>query len=1439
LPLEDVYTRLKIVSRRKTDFQLQKNDEVAMYDIFNTVTKGEAAMALVVGSPGIGKTTFCLKIAYDWANEKIPKGLSFPEFEIVLLLKCRDINEDIMKAINEQLMPEDETVKKELIDYIQDIRNQESILIILDGLDEVPQHAENHVDRLLHRRIFPFCFMLVTSRQERGIKVRQNIPFDVLLQIEGFEDEDAFEYIRKHFRHFGPEHWSKGERLIQAIQENSFLHALPSNPLNLLLLCVVFEDYEGDLPSGRTELYQIIVRCLLRRFCAKHDLKVPEDDKALEEQFEDCLLALGELAWLCLLEDRFSFSEGELARYKSINKDLVARRSGLVFMEASMKRIKPQHEYHFLHKTFQEYLAAFYLALKILRGEINVLSHFQLDVVEHVTVKYRQVFLFVCGILGEKGVILFRQIGEKLKSASWQWLGCGKYEATFFTECFIESRNTEQIAIALSSYLPFPFIPYPQTVEVDLTRWYDHKLFFKISKECKIFSKVQHPFHLIVSKASHLEDSVVDDFVDFLASCPKLETFSFSAAKVTETLATALMKGLSANSTLLSFTFRTMKPIPSYLAVTIGNGFAASKTLTTVTFQLTGGWCDGWASALEKGLSADTPLKSVVLKMYDKAMNDKAMRGLKTILINAFLTSIVLTICGDMQDSLAIAVGEGLSSKTVLKSFSFIVFGKLSQSCVTSMEKGFLRNSSLDSLEVKVFGELPDRWTSFVTNVSSTKTSMRLLAFHPNVKGYTTDAKVACLCAVLPNNRLHFQQSLTLNLWGELSRNAAESLGRVLKESSSSRLTINIYGSIPDVGANILTNYLRFLKTPSYPIINIWGELSRDGNAAFQELTNSSVNQNFGTNVHQFVSDNCPVGLEFSIDVPSALPSIFAEVEDTGTSKLTLTINRYGDVSGSWILGLGDSLAGNTSITTLALTINNYSDVSGNWMLGDLDDGLARYTSLTSLTLTINNYGDVRGYWVLDDLGGPGLVRTTSLTSLALTINNFSDVSEDWTLGLGGCLARNTSLTSLTLTINNYGDVGGDWELGDLDDGLARNTSLTTLALTINNYSDVGGDWTLGLGGGLARNTSLTSLTLTINNYGDVGGRWELGDLDDGLARNTSLTTLALTINNYSDVGGNWTLGLGDGLARNRSLTTLTLTINNYGDVGGNWMLGLGGGLARNTSLSTFTLTFNNYSDGGGNWMLGLGSGLARNTSLTTFTLTINNYSDVGGEWMLGDLAVGLARNTSLTTFTLTFNNYSDVSGDWMLGDLGGGLARNTSITTLTLTFNNYSDGGGNWMLSGLGDGLAGNTSLTTLTLTFNNYSDGGGNWMLGLGDGLARNTSLTTLTLTINNYSDKRGVRLQDLGVGLAKCKSLTTLSLAVNSCSGVSEDQLRELCNSLAKSESSTTLRLTVNDHIDTSRGLGFDISSCFVDCKSLTLFSLTVNLYGEPVVRHDLPL
>ena len=440
LPIEQVYTRLKIVSRGKLAIQME-GDEVNVFDIFKAPGIGEDVMTIVEGSPGIGKTTFCLKLAYDWAHGNIPSECSFPKFEFVFLLKCRDIDGDIMESISEQLLPRDmEKSVEKLLHLLKDIRDQERLmLIILDGLDELPEKSRHHVDELLERRILGFCYVLATTRQERGIEVRKSFVFDIHLEIKGYTESDSIAYVRRHFETIDQS--PKGERLIEEMEQNTFLHALRSNPLNLLLLCVVYEDCEGKLPTSQTELYQVIVQCLLRRYCAKHSLAVPEDRNSLQKRFEEDVLALGQLAWTCLLNDRQSFPERELAQCEVKNQNLVARKIGLLYMEESRKRINPQHEYWFLHKTFQEYLAAAFITHKLLRGEFNVFEYITFD---DLVGKYAQVFLFVSGMLGEKATVLFTQIGETLKENRWDWdWSCSEQAATFFVKSFSETGHAE------------------------------------------------------------------------------------------------------------------------------------------------------------------------------------------------------------------------------------------------------------------------------------------------------------------------------------------------------------------------------------------------------------------------------------------------------------------------------------------------------------------------------------------------------------------------------------------------------------------------------------------------------------------------------------------------------------------------------------------------------------------------------------------------------------------------------------------------------------------------------------------------------------------------------------------------------------------------------------------------------------------------------------
>lgn len=1331
LPIEDVYTRLKIVSRRKADFRLESNP-VNMSDIFESFDKGEDTMTLIEGSPGIGKTTFCLKVAYDWANKKNGSEFPLPTIELVLLLKCRDIDGDVMEAISEQLLPEDvdEKARDELMDYIKDVQNQEKILIVLDGLDELPQKSKIHVDKLLNRRILPFCYVLATCRQEKGISARTDFEFDILLQIEGFTEENAFEYIRKHCKNVCPDQSLNGEKLIREIQENTLLHALCTNPLNLLLLCVVFEDYEGELPSSRTKLYQTIVRCLLRRYCAKHNLKAPDNDHALDKQFKESILALGELAWDCLQKDRHSFLEEELTHLESVTKGLVARLLGLVFKEASLKRLNPQHEYYFLHKTFQEYLAALYLVHRLQQDEVNVFEQFSLDFDDIVT-KYRQVFLFVCGILDEEANVLFRQIGEKLTS-DWDWHKCREEEATFFSESFNESRNPQEIAVSLCSFLPFPWA-------IEIVNSFDcyPENFVSVLKACKGFSQLQQPVCLTVLDADSLEDGELDTIRDALESCLPLKALVISGHEVTTAIATALYEGLSANLTLSHFCLN-VPSIPSGVADIIGKGLAASKTLTTVMFTLREECRETWASVLEKGLSAETPLTSVVLRI-DGSMSPTGIQALAKLFSNKSLTCLRLIILGEMQDLLASTVSKGLTAaETVLKSFSLVVFGELSCHGALALEKGFLENRSLTSLKVITCGDPPNNWITVVQNVFSSKKSLTYCHFHPNPISKVTDTQLNHLHSVVLDNRSISDHSLTLNLWGELSHTGAETLGKLLRSSSLSKLTLNVHGKLADDVANCIANHLKPHETLSSVTVNIWCELTEEGRAALQSLSNNTQIHSFPLN---FQSQTLEGSVCKGLDDPSQLIPLFHEVKEC-QKTLCLKIDNYSGTSEDWAHGLSDGLAGNLSLTSLILTINNFSDVSEDWAHG-FSENLAENSSLTSLILTINNFSDMSGKWGYSL--GDGLAKFRSLTELSLKIDDHSKTSE-FEGNLADSVIKNKSLSSLSITIN-CSNTTTLWR--GLGDCLRQTVSLTTLNLTINNYSDVLEDWADGLADGLAKNNSITTLNLVVNNYSDdmqgIWGHW----LGGGLAGNTSLTTLILEFNNYcysNDMSGEWADDLVDGLADGLANTVTDGLADALVDA---LVDALSDGMAD-------TLADCMADDLAAGLAGGLVDGLA-----DAFAVTL---ADAMAGPLTDSLADGLEDALADTLADALANALADPPAD----GLADGLANNTTITTICLTISGLGYTSGDWAYAcRLGDALAKNSSLTALTLTINNItnSEASEGWLQVLCDVLLESESLTTLKIIVNNHVDGGNLACSyDLGKSLAECRSLTSLDLTAS---------------------------------------------------------------------------
>ena len=129
---------------------------------------------LIEGDPGMGKTTYCQKLAYDWATEQKKWDPSFPEIEVLLLIKCHEIKSDIWEAINDQILPEemDDQAKTCFFQFVRE--NQSKVLLILDGLDEADPSKLKMFSKLVKGKELSDCYIVLTSRHEAGKKLRRH-----------------------------------------------------------------------------------------------------------------------------------------------------------------------------------------------------------------------------------------------------------------------------------------------------------------------------------------------------------------------------------------------------------------------------------------------------------------------------------------------------------------------------------------------------------------------------------------------------------------------------------------------------------------------------------------------------------------------------------------------------------------------------------------------------------------------------------------------------------------------------------------------------------------------------------------------------------------------------------------------------------------------------------------------------------------------------------------------------------------------------------------------------------------------------------------------------------------------------------------------------------------------------------------------------------------
>ncbi|NJL22225.1 MAG: NACHT domain-containing protein [Leptolyngbyaceae cyanobacterium SM1_3_5] len=402
--LDEIYTAVQLLER--SDVRYFESAD-ALQDLFRQVGKrgfefrestrqnglkvaNQHQSLMVLGSPGIGKSTFLRKVGLEALKGKngIFQHACIPVF---IVLRQFDNSKTIEQLISEEFA---NCGFEEAAALTQAALENGKLLVLLDGLDEVPREHENKaidqiqnlVDRYGDNRFITSCRIAAYKGGFTRFK-------DVI--VAAFEDAQIEEFIR---------HWFADEPAIadacwSLLKQPEYAAAkeLAQTPLLLTLLCAVYNESQ-DFPKNRAAVYGEALDVLLKKWSAEKRLQRDPIYKELSPELEKILLS--EIAFDSFESDRLFFSKSEVV--EQIRKFLVDNLNAPKHLdgEAVLEAIEIQQgllverareTYSFSHLTLQEYLTAKYI---IDNNQINLMVENHLM---EIPDNWREVFLLVAG----------------------------------------------------------------------------------------------------------------------------------------------------------------------------------------------------------------------------------------------------------------------------------------------------------------------------------------------------------------------------------------------------------------------------------------------------------------------------------------------------------------------------------------------------------------------------------------------------------------------------------------------------------------------------------------------------------------------------------------------------------------------------------------------------------------------------------------------------------------------------------------------------------------------------------------------------------------------------------------------------------------------------------------------------------------------------------
>ena len=1293
---------------------------------------------LIEGAPGMGKTTLCKEIAYQWSANSLLK-----ETALLFLIYLHDPNIMNINSLKDLVHYQYDFVEEntELSEQCAKVLNHSDgidLTIVFDGYDEYNSSSDSIITKILDRKVLPQCRIIITSRLTASNRLHRLA--DVRVEVLGFTDESKIQYIRQELM----DHPNKMNELHSYLNTHTAINSICYMPMMMTILVYMFKE-KGYLPNSSTELYDKFIALTMCHHLQKHNISC-EAFVTLQNfpiKYKCVLADLSKFAFITLQNKQKVFNKEDIKNLcpKSLLASFNLESFGIINSVKYFSIDKgDSHAFSFLHLSIHEYLAAYHLSSLDQCVQFKELETTFLNEMYQETWKMFVAINKATWLNAQNYFIYCKDICRESLS---QWITNIKSSfLEFFAElysilncntishkvvqvllyegdrCNKDDAHQEQMYISLCDQNNVHQTKLQLfVIDKDLTsNWY--KLYENLSKFSIVFCQ---DHILILSKPNH------EQVVDFFKCNTSLTHMVLIDCHIAENTVNAIKFSCLQNLLHLQITSCT---IGCNVFVKLANFLSSISTLSSITVNHSK-WSAEWTKVVCSLIVKNCDLK--MLNLNNNHLQNEIIEVAKSLEHTTTLEVLSLSE-NNIPESAATAISAIINSNTSLRAF-YIGNNNLESSIVTIL-KCLNKISLLEVLDLRN-NMIPQEAVETIASVIMHNTRLEELHLHTNSLGIGT-VKVAKALQRITTLKI---LSLSNN---NIPREACEELALGIKSNEQLKKfwlnDNNLHSS-----AIVILNSLATITTLTMLNLNN-NQITQEAGEALASV----IMHNTRLEELHLHTNSLGIG---AVKVAKALQHITTlkmlnlsnnNIPQEAYEELALGIKSNNQLEKLWLHDnnlhcsanvILNTLTTITTLTVLALNNNQIPQKAGE----ALSSVIMHNTRLKELYFDSNNLG-IEIMKVAKSLQHITTLRVLSLDNnnipreaceeLALGIKSNEQLEKLWlndnnlhssAIVILNSLATITTLIVLVLNNNQIPQEAGE----ALASVILHNTRLDELHLRTNSL----GIGTVKVAKALQHITTLKVLNLSNNDIPQEACE----ELALGIKSNNQLEKLWLHDNNLHS-SANVILNT---LTTITTLTVLGLNNNQISQEAGETVASV---ILHNTRLEELHLHTNNLGIG----IVKVAKALQHITTLKILDLRNNNIPQEACE----ELALAIESNKFLTKLSLSLNNLQ-FSANVILKSLA------TITTLIMLDLNN------NQITQEAGEALASviihNTRLEELHLHTNSLGIG----TVKVAKALQHITTLKILDLSNNNIPQEA---CEELALAIESNKFLTKLSLSLN---------------------------------------------------------------------------